>query len=94
MTAAKERFQYFLNQSVPVTASNNLHRANDILTSRDDAKTTTTTSNMLIPLEGIRFHIANLSETALHHDLDESYEIQILNPLSNSFKENKGSGSI
>lgn len=97
MTAAKERFQSFLNQSVPTTTSKNLYRADDILTIRDDAmnmKTRTTTSNMLIPLEGIRFHISNLSETTLRHDLDESYEIQILNPLSSSYMENKGSGSI
>ena len=40
----------------------------------------TKVSNSMIPLEGIRFHITNLTETTLYHGMDESYEIQILNP--------------
>ena len=72
MAAANERFQYFLNQSISTTIRKTYNQMDDLkhITSR----------NILIPLEGIRFHITNLSETTLYHGIDESYVIQILNP--------------
>jgi hypothetical protein len=89
MSAAKDRFQYFLNQSI-TNANMNL------LNQKDEAKLTSNPNNVMIPLEGVHFHISNFTETTLHHGMDESYTIQILNPsvTSKALEHGSTTGSI
>jgi Glycosyl hydrolase family 20, catalytic domain/beta-acetyl hexosaminidase like len=82
MTAAQERFQQFLSQSIlnPIR-SDNRHMDDDDGRKRLYRPYMTAE---LIPFEGIRFHISNTSETTLWYGMDESYVIQILNPSFSS----------
>lgn len=79
MNAAKDRFRVFLNQTIT---------NNDInFSSRVNETKTQISGNIMVPLEGIRFHISNLSETTLYYGIDESYEIQILTPSLAAFNK-------
>jgi Glycosyl hydrolase family 20, catalytic domain/beta-acetyl hexosaminidase like len=72
MNAAQDRFQKFLNQSIP----------KDIDPSTFNKYFPVNPNNAeLVTLQGVRFTIQNVSDTTLYFGMDESYEIRIHDPL-------------